>query len=74
MSGETVWQGLAAILPIFHWTVLRFRAARQDIAERIDLLHSEVDQAAAISQSLHGYSVAFLGGSVQLLRARTTPP
>ena len=22
MSGETVWQGLAAILPIFHWTVL----------------------------------------------------
>jgi hypothetical protein len=23
MSEETVWQGLAAILPIFHWTVLR---------------------------------------------------
>jgi hypothetical protein len=22
MSGETVWQGLAAILPIFHWKVL----------------------------------------------------
>ena len=22
MSGETVWQGLAAILLIFHWTVL----------------------------------------------------
>ena len=22
MSGGTVWQGLAAILPIFHWTVL----------------------------------------------------
>ena len=22
MSEETVWQGLAAILPIFHWTVL----------------------------------------------------
>ena len=22
MCGETVWQGLAAILPIFHWTVL----------------------------------------------------
>jgi hypothetical protein len=22
MSGETVWQELAAILPIFHWTVL----------------------------------------------------
>ena len=25
MSGETVWQGLAAILPIFHWTVLSLR-------------------------------------------------
>ena len=22
MSEETVWQGLVAILPIFHWTVL----------------------------------------------------
>jgi hypothetical protein len=26
MSGETVWQGLAAILPIFHWTVLGLSA------------------------------------------------
>ena len=28
MSGETVWQGLAAILPIFHWTVLVLEAIR----------------------------------------------
>ena len=26
MSEETVWQGLAAILPIFHWTVLSLSA------------------------------------------------
>ena len=25
MSGETVWQGLAAILPIFRWTELHLR-------------------------------------------------
>jgi hypothetical protein len=28
MSGETVWQGLAAIFPIFHWTVLRLKEGK----------------------------------------------
>ena len=40
MSGETVWQGLAAILPIFHWTVLGLKG-NPGSTFYIHLIHGE---------------------------------